>query len=399
MSGSLYTAYKASRCIPFLESACGQDLYSPIRVLENPTLLVARGHVVELGKNISLPKDCRCVDLGDVTIAPPNVNCHTHLQFSWVGGRTEWGKGFVAWLKSLVPHILSFLKDGPPPGFSEAIFKTCSELAESGCIAAGDIGGSLPGALALVDQAAQKNGIAIRHFCEWFGFANTDAIWPERCLGEIARDSALAARCAPAGHALYSTAPEIMQRSHAACKKLRRKFTFHLAESREEEELLLSGAGDMADFYRDTVLPAGWRPPGLTPFHYAKSLGLLDSATIAVHGVWLNGDEIRTLAASGAALCLCPRSNRNLAVGTAPVKALIDFGVPLCLGTDGLSSCEDVDLRCEARYLREKYDLPGQVLLRMASANGARALGLRLPVLAPGQVARFSVWQKDIAAI
>ena len=57
------------------------------------------------------------------------------------------------------------------------------------------------------------------------------------------------ARCAPGGHALYSTGPEILSAARQDCSRMGRVFSFHLAESPEETQLLTSGSGPLRDLY------------------------------------------------------------------------------------------------------------------------------------------------------
>jgi cytosine/adenosine deaminase-related metal-dependent hydrolase len=73
----------------------------------------------------------------------------------------------------------------------------------------------------------------------------------------------------------------------------------------------------------------------------------------------------------------CPRSNRRLGVGVAPVPKLLGSGIPVAIGTDSLASCPDLDLFAEIQALREDHPaLAPAAALRMATLNGARALGL-----------------------
>ena len=137
-----------------------------------------------------------------------------------------------------------------------------------------------------------------------------------------------------------------------------------------------------------------WRAPGLRPLAYALRLGLLCAGTLAVHGVQLDQQEVEVLAASGAALCLCPRSNRRLDVGLAPVRELMESGCLLCLGTDGLTSNRDLDVRQEAAWLRETLDVPPEALVRLLTVNGVAALNLQASGagrLEPGAPADFCV--------
>ena len=139
------------------------------------------------------------------------------------------------------------------------------------------------------------------------------------------------------------------------------------------------------------VLPEDWAVPHLRPVAYARRLDLLGPGTLAVHGVQLEP-------ADGSALCLCPRSNEYLAVGTAPVAALLESGLLCCLGTDGLSSNTDLDVRQEAVFLRERLDVAPQALIRCLTVNGAAALGLAgYGRLEPGSRAVFSVLPESLS--
>ena len=305
--------------------ARGARLFAALKKIDNAVLLVRDGLVEDVlpWKNARLPAGTRVRDVGPVCLIPACVNAHAHIQLSWLAGRTLWGKGFTAWLASMIPQ----LGTASAAEVAAAAENACESLAASGALHVGDVGGTLRGALTLVDRACRAAGLGVSHFCEWFGFGppfiDDERPWPPRCREELAADPDLAGRCAPAGHALYSTAPEVLRAAREHCSRNNTVFSFHLAESPEENQLLISGDGPLYDCYAGTVLPEGWRPPGMRPLAYAASLGLLGPGTLAVHGVQLDAQEVEVLAAGGTALCLCPRSNRNLGVGTPPVRAQI----------------------------------------------------------------------------
>lgn len=381
--------YRARKLAPWVEPARGRELLAPLETIDNGCLLLRAGRIEDVGRNLSRPFGCQEIDLGDCLLLPPFVNAHTHLQLSWLSSQTLWGKGFVPWLRSLVSRLF---EDASASERLDALAGACLELAASGCLLVGDIGGTLPGALSAVHRQALSAGIEPVHFCEWFGFAPKDECpWPERCRAEIA---SVISSSAPAGHALYSTSAEILQAAHAWCVQHHRKFSFHLAESPEETEALASGTGPLVDYYAAAVLPPDWRPPGKNPLKYALDLGLLGPETLAVHGVQLAAAELRALAGTGAALCICARSNRNLDVGAPPLGEAISSGVLLCMGTDGLTSSEDLDLGNEIRYLVQDLDLPLAAALRMATANGAIALGRPASAaFVPGGRGSFALWR------
>lgn len=386
--------YKAHSVIPYINAARGNDLFKPLSKIDNCEILVANHTIVEVGRNLRTPAGCKIIDLGDATILPPLVNCHTHLQLSWLAGKTIWGKGFSRWLKSMVPQLLSEVA-GPYESLL-ALTKAFESLENSGTVIVADIGGSIPGLLNPARHMADEKHIYLLQFCEWFGFCESDTEWPERCDQEAAALFEQCGNLSQAGHALYSTSGAILQRAYSWCQKNQQKFSFHLAESNEETELLVEGSGALAEYYRDVVLPPEWKAPGLEPAAYARNLGLLGPDTIAVHGVKLSGADLNLLANHGTSLCICCRSNRNLAVGLPDIRQAIASGILLCLGTDGLTSCEDLDLRNEVLYIKQAFDLPLNALWRMAVANGASAVGCVSPAIIKGSSAIFSIWEESL---
>ena len=391
--------------------ARGRELLAPLAVRDNAALLVedAPGggeRLVAVCPAADIPAACAVQDLGDVTLIPGVVNCHTHVQLSALAGRTRFGAGFAAWLASLVPAMRA-LAAGDADDTRNTITAAVAAMHAAGTAAVGDIAGSISTGLAHTARTLRQHGMVGRHFCEWFGFgapflpdAADTSPWPLRVRHSLEAFADLEDVCAPSGHAPYSTSGAVLQRAQQWCARYGRVFCLHLAESPEETELLLSGSGPLFELYRDVVLPGGWRAPGLRPLAYVRQLGLLGPRTLAVHGAQLDTDEIAMLAACGTTLCLCPRSNYHLGVGPADIGALCNSQTLLCLGTDGLSSNIDLNVINEARFLREHFDIPPQALVRMLTVNGAAALGLppqmRIGRLEPGGPAHVAVLPPEL---
>jgi formimidoylglutamate deiminase len=142
---------------------------------------------------------------------------------------------------------------------------------------------------------------------------------------------------------------------------------------------------------------------GMRPVELLADTGVLHARTTAVHAIHLSEGEVRRLGASGATVCACPSTERNLGDGIVPADALMQAGVPVALGTD---SQAHIDLLDEARQLEghlrlqrgrrvvlaqadEGADALGERLLRCATEAGARSLGLSVGRLTPGESADF----------
>jgi formiminoglutamate deiminase len=119
---------------------------------------------------------------------------------------------------------------------------------------------------------------------------------------------------------------------------------------------------------------------GRTPTQLLADAGALGPRTTAVHATHLTGADVALLGGSRTTVCVCPTTERDLADGIGPARALADAGAALCLGSD---SNAVVDLLEEARGVELDERLATQrrghwaaaELLRAATADGAAALG------------------------
>lgn len=145
---------------------------------------------------------------------------------------------------------------------------------------------------------------------------------------------------------------------------------------------------------------------GLSPVKYLDSLGLLDSSTVAAHCVVVDEADIDILAERRVNVVHNPGSNMKLASGIAPVTKMLDKGINVCLGTDGASSNNNLDMLEEIRmaaYLQKVANddptaLPVDTVIRMAAERGARALGFdNLGRLTPGSAADIIVLNTEKA--
>lgn len=123
---------------------------------------------------------------------------------------------------------------------------------------------------------------------------------------------------------------------------------------------------------------------GERPLSRLNKLGLLDKHFLAVHMTQLQDDEITLLADKNTHVIHCPESNMKLASGFCPVAKLLEAGVNVALGTDGNASNNDLDMLGEMRtaaligkgHAGDATVIPAAQALRMATINGAKALGL-----------------------
>ncbi len=143
---------------------------------------------------------------------------------------------------------------------------------------------------------------------------------------------------------------------------------------------------------------------GLTPGDYAESVGWLGPDVWHAHCVKLSPQEVGLFGRTGTGVAHCPCSNMRLASGIAPVRAMLDHGVPVGLGVDGSASNDSSHLLQEARtallLARVKDEDPAALTARealaIATRGGARVLGREdVGYLAPGMAADFIALDLD----
>ncbi len=123
---------------------------------------------------------------------------------------------------------------------------------------------------------------------------------------------------------------------------------------------------------------------GLSPIEVLHKRRILTPKTVLAHCVWVTPREIELLAKAGTSVAHCPVSNMKLASGVAPILDYLRQGVNVGLGTDGVKENNRLDMIQEMKIagLLQKVThldaaaLPANTLLRMATINGAKALGL-----------------------
>ncbi|OLN24626.1 amidohydrolase family protein [Desulfovibrio sp. DV] len=325
-------------------------------------------------------------DLGEAVLVPGLLNAHSHLELSHLAGASPAGLGFCAWVGWLMAQPLAALS-------FEALGKAVAQAADTGTTAVIDVGNRAGPAVAAALRAAGLSGLVCHEYLGWGRLAPQDL---PPALAAAAGDGVAATA---SGHALYSTSPDNLRRAMAVCRDRAAPFCLHLAEHTGEVELLASGTGEFADLLRGRLLPKSWRAPGRTPVAEAKAQGLLGPGTLAVHAVHLTPDDRAILAASGTTVCLCPRSNARIGVGTADAPALLAAGIRLALGTDSLASNDDLDLWNEVRALLAAHpNLPGPAILAALTTVPAGLLGREATLgrLAPGAVGGVAVMPPDL---
>jgi len=305
-------------------------------------------------------------------LVPGLVNAHLHLELSWMVGQVPGGQGFTGWVQQLMRT-----RSAPTPTAPErreAARAAAARMFERGVAAACDISNGGDTAELLVE--AGLSGIVQREFLGMDPRRTASLVAAVEACEDDHRVGSARVRTRPSPHAVVSTAPELLVASGRPRGGV--PGSIHLAETLAEADFLRDGSGDLATFLDDLGVPwQGWEPPGCSGATYLERLGLLGPDLLLVHGVHLDAADRALIAARGAPLCLCPRSNLHIEGRLPDVPALLEAGVPLCLGTDSLASNADLDVLGEVGSLMRAFpEIPPGLWLDLATRGGAEALGL-----------------------
>ena len=179
-------------------------------------------------------------------------------------------------------------------------------------------------------------------------------------------------------HAPYSVNDDTLEKIRVLAEELDANIQMHVQETACEVEQALERHGER-------------------PLARLSRLGLLGPGFQAVHMTQVSGEDLALLVESNSSVIHCPESNLKLASGFCPVERLWQAGVNVAIGTDGAASNNDLDLLGETRTAAllakavagSATALDAHRALRMATLNGARALGLDAEIgsLEPGKSA------------
>lgn len=380
-----------------LQAAFVAPMTPGLPLLQNAAVVVENQEILDLGPVAEMRRrhSGPLRDLGDVTLAPATFNSHVHLEMSHLLGRTLSGRGFVPWIESLLAQPLYEL-DAP---------RVRAELVRMEQRGVGFVADISTRNAPKVGEILADSGLGFASFCETIGSgvpAGAAELLPMvRAVTDGGRGV-----MSVAGHALYSTGAERLQAAKGVCREQGLPFSLHLAEHADEDAILLHGHSPFLDLLKARGFLSDYTAPGRRPAPQASELGLLDEHTLCVHCVTLTDADVELVAKSRATVCLCPRSNEYIGVGQPPARKLIEAGVNVCLGTDGLCSNADLDPYGEVAWLLA-HGLPLGLCeaLALVTLNPARFFAQGVPQarklgsLAPGSLARFSVVPQAIVDI
>lgn len=348
--------------------------------IEDGVVCVEGGRIAWVGPRAETPATLQHddeIDLGEVILLPGLVNAHCHLDYTGMAGQIAPPKSFTDWIKSMVS-----LKGSWSLGeFESSWHSGAAMLLRTGTTTVADIE-AVP---ELIPAAWQRTPLRIHSFRE---LINVRSRVPAGELVERAVNDWLSLptthhRVGLSPHAPYTTSTELLELAARAAHRRKWRLTTHIAESEQEFEMYMYRQGAMFEWLKGqrdvSECGAG------SPVQHLERCGYLDENLLAVHVNYLWRHDAGVLGRNEVSVAHCPRSHDYFQHLRFPREELESAGVNICLGTDSLATArKERDLPLELNLFSEMQmfagkspDVPPEAILRMATLNGARALGMK----------------------
>lgn len=365
------------------------------RPLTNGAIFVRDNAIEFAGPIGDLPPDRstadRIIDARDLIIMPGMVNTHHHL-YQTLTRCIAVNSVLFDWLKTLYP-IWARMN-------GEAVYISAltgmAELILSGCTTSSDHLYLFPNGAKLDDEIRAAQEIGLRFHAargsmslgeSKGGLPPDSAVEDEKailkdCVRVIeqyhdpkpgAMIRVVVAPCSP-----FSVTQDLMRDAAALARQYNVQLHTHLAETFDED-----------DFCKQMF--------GVLPVEYAEQVNWLGDDVWYAHSVHVRKQDIDLMARTQTGAAHCPTSNMRLASGIAPIRAMIDCGVPVGLGVDGSASNDGSHMLYEARQamllqrvMGNPAGLTGLEALELATLGGAKVLGRDdIGTIEPGKCADF----------
>ncbi|CAE8617670.1 unnamed protein product [Polarella glacialis] len=347
-------------------------------VLQDHSVVISGSKIVDILPTAQVEAKYRPkkhTKLPNAALTPGFINTHTHTPMVYLRGVSddiplrEWLEGTIWPLEfKLVSH--DFVKDGAKLAILEMImggittFNDMYWYPEAVCEAVVSSG-----------VRAAVGMIAIEFPFGSYGTGPDDYLAKGQATMEKFKAEERLSWCV-ALHAPYTCSDATITKGGDLSKKLNVPLHIHLHESSDEVEASAAGNKDNPSCHMSSEK--------CRPMANLERLGVLNERLIAVHMNWLTDEEVAQCATSGASIVHCPCSGMKLASGFCRVHDLLEAGVNVALGTDGASSNNSLDMMAEMKLAallakgvaKNAQAAPAATALRMATLNGAKALGL-----------------------
>ncbi len=354
-------------------------------------LLVEGARISAIGLQLEAPPGATVIDGSGKLVMPGLINAHTHSSETFLKGRYE-NMPLETWMLYAYPLVAG---ESLPPrliylrslllamqSLRAGVTTLCDDFFDPPEHDLGRLGEAFAAYADAGIRANVSSAVINISMLEALPFARQ--VFPPDLQNKLAFGPAISARD------YIDFCESAMREFHGRCGRL--GFMINPSAPQRCTPELLVACDDLArrkqvPFHThalETIVQAVTGPQlyGKSLIAYMHDLGVLNSHTTLAHAVWASDADIDLMVASGCSVVHNTISNLKLGAGIAPVRRLIDAGVPLGLGTDGLSSNDTArifDVMRVAALIQSaassdpKHWLTAQSVLEAATLGGARS--------------------------
>ena len=290
-------------------------------------------------------------------LCPGFVNAHCHLELSHLRGVADKGKGLLDFVTNVQRRNNFDKKD-----ILLEIHHAELQMMKNGIVGVGDICNTSD-----TLYQKQKGNLQYYNFIEVFGVqdANVNQIMTEaKNLRSQFRFSGLKSTISP--HSPYSVPQKLMQEISSIFDENDELVSIHIQETAQENELFGNKKGDFIPWLKGMNASSGIWENRKKSSDILKELG--NKKALFVHNTFAKNDKL-----DADYYCTCPKANLYIE-NSLPDYSLFDIN-KLCVGTDSLASNDSLSILEELFIIQENSDFDMNSLLKIASKNGAEALG------------------------
>lgn len=331
------------------------------------------GTITEIGQ---LKEESESTEFYNGIIVPGFVNSHCHIELSHLVNSFEQDSGMAGFIRQINRLRNSVDEDGRKKATEEQM----NQLYKSGVSAMADISNCSE------SFAIKANSpLYTRTFLEVFGSEPQDApkvIAGVKDLHQVSKETGIDA--APTPHSCYTMSRDLLREASAA--GLEEGFiSYHNQESWEEEELVKTGSGPLAEEYRSRGLSTPPVTGGSALQYFISTLrkiekqreGKIQGQILLVHNTFTNKESIESALAEfeNPYWAICPMSNLFIHRALPPIELMRSNNLKICLGTDSLSSNTVLSMVDEMLTLQKYFpSVPLEEMIQWATINGAEFL-------------------------
>ena len=332
-------------------------------VISDGGIVIEGSRIIDIGpmKQIQNHSANQEIDANGMVIMPGLINTHTHLAMTLFRGVADDVPG-INWL----PIIWSIEKNISADSCYIGALLGCLEMITTGTTCFADQYWHMEKVVAAVKEAGIRASLAQgilelndpdkgnRELAESIAFAKK---WDGSIDGRVV--------CKLGPHSIYTCSPSLLQRTREAADEINVGLHIHVAEAPNEPKMAKEKHGE-------------------TSIEQLHKLGLLKGDVLAAHCVFVNNEDMKIMKKTNTTVSHCPTAMMKYGNEVAPVPELLKNDVTVSIGTDGCGSNNNLDMIEEMRTTallhkqnkRSGTILPAEQIIRMATINGAKTIGL-----------------------